>query len=109
MPTYTPQLSLTVMGVPPYSCRGLVESIAPIDGAASMVRDINGILIDLSRDSWRKFAVSISGSRQHQPPSTAAVWPGQEVTIDCISELSYPTAGGLPASFTGGNYNGRDV
>ena len=32
-----------------------------------------------------------------QPPAVDGLWPGQVLTIGCISELSYRTSGGAPA------------
>lgn len=82
----TTLLSLSGMGVPPYSARGLSETLSPIGAAASMRRTVNGTLVDLSASQFRKYAIAISGSDQ-QPPACDGIWPGQEIIIDCISEL----------------------
>ncbi len=82
-------LSLLGLGVPPYSARGLTQTLEPIDQAANVQRTINGELIDLSRVEFRKYKSTISGTDQ-RPPSCDGVWPGRQVVVDCIEELAYP-------------------
>lgn len=88
-------LALTAIGVPPYSARGLTQSLNAIQQAAQLKRTINGALKDLSEEQFHKYASTITGDDQ-QPPAVDGVWPGLQVTIDCIAELSYKTAGGSP-------------
>jgi len=85
-------LSLLGLGVPPYSARGLSQTLEPLDQAASLARTINGELIDLSRPEFRKYKSTISGTDQ-RPPSSDGLWPGREVVVDCIAELAYPDGG----------------
>lgn len=95
----TTVLSFSGIGVPPYSARGLTQSLAPIDESKNMRRAINGSLKDLSATQFRKYKSSIaSGSSMtdHQPPAVSGVWPGHVIVVDCISELCYLTAGGSP-------------
>jgi len=87
-------LSLLGLGVPPYSARGLSQTLEPLDQAASLARTINGELIDLSRPEFRKYKSTISGTDQ-RPPSCDGLWPGREVVVNCIAELAYP-AGSTP-------------
>ncbi len=87
-------LSLSGIGVPPYSARGLAQTLEPIDQAASLQRTINGELIDLARAEFRKYKSTISGSDQ-RPPSCDGLWPGRQIIVDCIEELAYPD-GGMP-------------
>ena len=47
-------LTLSGVGVPPYSARGLTQSLEPIDGAAQLRRTVNGALADLSYEPFRK-------------------------------------------------------
>jgi hypothetical protein len=75
------------IGVPPYSARGLTQTLAHIDQASSSGRDVNGNLIDLSFSGFRKYKSTISGTDQ-LPPNVNGVWPGQQVVVDCIAELS---------------------
>src|SRR5579872_1910799 len=79
-------LSLLGLGVPPYSARGLSQTLEPLDQAASLQRTINGELIDLSRAEFRKYKSTISGTDQ-RPPSCDGLWPGREVVVDCVAEL----------------------
>ncbi|KLK91426.1 hypothetical protein AA309_20240 [Microvirga vignae] len=85
-------LSLSGMGVAPYSARGLTQTLTPIGQATSVRRTINGGLVDLSLAAFRKYRSTISGGDQ-RAPSVDGVWPGQIVTVDCISELAYPVGG----------------
>ena len=89
-------LTLSGMGVPPYSARGLTQSLEPIDGAAQLRRTVNGALADLSYEPFRKYKSTISGQDQ-EPPAIDGVWPGQLVDVGCIAELCFLTAGGSPA------------
>lgn len=85
-------LTMSGPGVPPYSARGLTQSLDPIDFASQTRRTINGNLKDLSVSQFRKYKSKISGKDQ-LPPACAGVWPGQLVSVECISELCYATGG----------------
>ena len=89
-------LTLSGIGVPPYSARGASQTLEPIQAAQQMRRTINGELIDISRAEFRKYRSTISCVDQ-QPPAVDGVWPGQVLTVGCISELSYRTAGSTPS------------
>ncbi len=52
--------------------------------------------MDLSYAPFRKYASKISCSDQAVPAFDGA-WPGRVVSIDCVCELSYLTAGGSPS------------
>lgn len=94
----TTALEIAPLGVPPYSIRGAVEDLQPIDAAAVYRRTINGVLVDLGHDQFHKFKLTISCTDQ-QPPALDGVWPGQEVTVYCITELCFPTLSGSPARY----------
>jgi len=89
-------LRLTGVGVPPYSARGLTQTLAPIQQASQNKRTVNGALKDISFPGFRKYRSAISGGDQ-QPPNVDGIWPGLTITVDCISELQYTTIGGAPA------------
>ena len=89
-------LTLSGIGVPPYSARGASQMLEPIGSSQQLRRTINGELIDISRAEFRKYRSTISCVDQ-QPPAIDGVWPGRVLTMGCISELSYLTAGGVPA------------
>lgn len=82
-------LTISGIGVPPYSARGLTQTLTPIAGALSQRRSVNGELIDLSVAQLRKYQSTISCTDQN-PPSFAYAWPGLEVEVDCVTELCYP-------------------
>ena len=106
MTTQTTLLTLSGQGVPPYSARGLRQSLEPI--ASDLRRTVNGTLIDLTPTQFRKFKTTISGNDQ-QPPAFAALWNGMPVTVMTIVLLGYLTANGVPdrlvvGSFVDGDY-----
>lgn len=80
-------LALSGVGVPPYSARGLRQSITPIDSSRQMRRTVNGVLRDFSGPQFRKYGSTIGGTDQ-QPPACDGVWPGRQVTVSCIVELA---------------------
>lgn len=84
-------LVLSSTGIPPYSARGLKQTLTPIGAAANLKRTINGELLDLGDEVLRKYASSITGS-DVDPPAMDMVWPGTAVTVTCIQELSQTDA-----------------
>lgn len=91
----TTLLVITAMGVPPYSARGLTQTLQPIAAAAQVRRTVNGDLIDVSASQFRKYRSTIACADQ-QAPALDGIWPGMTVTVDCVSELAYLTDGGSP-------------
>lgn len=79
--------------ITPFSARGLRQSLQPISQAGSLRRTVNGLLVDLSVSALRKYASTISCNDQ-RVPALNGVWPGLEVTVDCVAELAYLTSGG---------------
>jgi hypothetical protein len=94
----TTVLSLSGIGVPVYSARGLTQTLTPIDESKQLRRTINGALKDESMSQFQKFKSTIATGQftDQDPPSCNGVWPGQVIVVDCISELSYLTATGAP-------------
>lgn len=88
-------LALDPIGVPPYSGRGLTQTLTPIDAAANLWRTIDGGLIDVSAPQFRKYKSTINGNDQN-PPAFDDVWPGLLLQVDCIATLVYKTLGGAP-------------
>lgn len=81
-------LRLSPIGIPPYSARGITQSLSHIDAAVSQRRTVNGVMVDLSVPELRKYQSTISCTDQ-QHPALSGVWPGRILTVDCVSELSY--------------------
>jgi hypothetical protein len=85
---------LTITGlVTPYSARGLDQVLEPIPQASAMRRTVNGALVDLSVPQMRKYRSTITCNDMNAP-AIDDVWPGQQVTVDCVAELAYVTSGG---------------
>lgn len=95
-------LELTGIGVPPYSARGLSQTLEPIAAAGSQRRTVNGTLVDLSRSEFRKYKSTIKCA-DHQAPAFNGIWPGQVVTVKCVAELSYPTGGNASRTVVSGS------
>jgi hypothetical protein len=89
----TTLLAIAEIDVPPYSARGISQTLQPIGGAGQMRRTVNGTLVDISATQFRKYRSTIACTDQQQP-ALDGVWPGMTLTIDCVSELSYKTGVG---------------
>lgn len=85
-------LRISGIGVPPWSARGITQTIEPIDAAAGNWRTINGGLLDVSGPQFRKYKSSITCTDQN-PPAFCGLWPGRTLTIDCVVEFSYKVGG----------------
>jgi hypothetical protein len=79
-------LSLSGVGVPPYSARGLTQTLTPIGMATKTRRTINGSLKNLSVSQLQKYVSEISGTDQ-DPPSMGTNLIGKTIIVDCISEI----------------------
>lgn len=88
-------LVLSGMGIPPYSARGLTQTLEPIDGAVDLRRTVNGALIDLSVAAFRKYKSTITCADQ-QAPALEGIWPGQQLIVNCVAELAYETMSAAP-------------
>jgi len=86
-----PVLVITGMNFPPYSYRGVVQTLQPITEISQLRRTVNGALTDISNDLFRKYASQITANDQETPEFQ---WPGPTCVVDCIAELGYKTIGG---------------
>lgn len=82
----TTLLMLRGPGVPPYSARGLRQTLEPINQAQHLERTINGELINFGYEPFQKYKSSINGNDQ-QPPAVEGVWPGTSIEVDCMVEI----------------------
>lgn len=83
-------LTLDIAGLPPWSARGLTQTLEPID-AGTLRRSVNGALIDLTWAGLRRYRSTVSGG-DVQPPAFDAFWRGLPVTVGCLAELGRPVA-----------------
>ena len=95
----TPMSGDDGLHLPPYSARGLTQTLELISGAQNdnalgvTIREtINGELVNLFPTQFRKYQ-SIITCRDFQTPCLDAAYIGQLVTVECSAELSYPTGG----------------
>jgi hypothetical protein len=89
-------LVLSVGGVPLYSARDLEQTLEPIKASRSYRRTINGVLVDLSVTKFHKYESKIRCS-DVEAPALDGVMPGMTLTVDCVAELVFKTAGGAPS------------
>jgi hypothetical protein len=99
----TTLLVLTGDGVPPYSARGLRQTLEPIARSSALERTVNGELIDMAPPQMRKFKSTITCSDQ-QAPAFNGVWPGDLITVDTVVDLGYLTAQSVPAHLVAGSF-----
>ena len=91
-PNSQTMLSISVMGVPLYSARGLSQTLEPIDASKNLRRSINGILTDIAHEQFRKYKSKISCTDM-RTPAIDGIWPGLTIVVDCVAYLSYPVGG----------------
>ena len=85
----TTNLVISALGVPPYSARGITQTLEPIDAAsANLFRSINGKFLNWARPQFQLYKTTITGNDQN-PPAIDNYWPGQSIQVDCVAELSY--------------------
>lgn len=87
-------LTITGLGIPPYSAHGLTQTLEEVTGQSNFERDINNTLIDLS-PPWevRKLKSTISADDVN-PPAFNGSPIGQVVTVGCIVEFAFLTSMG---------------
>jgi hypothetical protein len=90
------QVSTGGLLIPLYAARGLTQTLKFIRQAADIPRTVNGGLVDLGQAQFRKFASSIE-CKDFAAALPDGVWPGDELTVSCVAELRYLTAGGAPS------------
>lgn len=83
------------VGVPPYSARGLRQTLTPISQAVAFRRTVNAKLTNLAPSQFHKYKSTIHCDDQ-QAPTFDGLWPGAEIQVDCIAELAFKTIGGTP-------------
>lgn len=81
--------NLVGIGMPPYSARGITQTLEPIQTSGQMRRTINGTLEDLGATQFRKYQSSVTCTDMDSP-ALSGIWPGMTVTVECIPELCYP-------------------
>ncbi len=82
----TPSTLLAIVGIDlgDYATRDLTCAIEPIT-LGELARDVNGNLVDMTLESFRKYAVTISCSDM-EAPELVNVWRGKEVTVTLVPE-----------------------
>lgn len=97
-------LSLNGIGVAPYSARGLKQAITHIDQAAQLRRSITGKMVNLTETQFRLYKITISCTDMRAPPF-GGLWPGQEVTCECVAEMGNMELSSDRAAVAGSSYS----
>lgn len=89
------KLVISGVGIPPRSAMGVRQTLTPI-GSGDIERDVNGGIVNMSRSTHQKYRSVISADSL-RAPAFDGLWPGAEVTVDCVAQLSQSgnAAGGL--------------
>jgi hypothetical protein len=80
-------LTITGVGLPDWSARGLKQRLAPIGLVSKVSRDLNGNAMDLSAIEFRKYETTIT-CEDVRVPAFDTQWPGSLVVIECVAELA---------------------
>lgn len=86
-------LVINVIGFPPGSCRGVKQTIKLIQEAAQFRRTANYNLKNTAPAAAKKYATEITCDDVNVP-CLAMIFPGQQIVVDCVAELSWATSGG---------------
>lgn len=92
-------LAFAEFDIPPYSARGITQRIEPISATQQLRRTVNGVLTDFSDPIFRKYQSTIS-CRDMDHPVLDDIWPGMQLTVDCIAEFKHRDATGEAAART---------
>jgi hypothetical protein len=84
-------------GIAPYSARGLSQSFEPINQITVQRRTVRGELKNIASDRFKKFRSTISCTDLN-PPALDNWWPGMQVIVTCVGELSYADLSGAEPS-----------
>ncbi len=88
-------LVIAPIGLPVFAARGIKQTLNPISQATNIRRTVNGKPVSLAPPQFQKYASTITCDDMDSP-ALDGVWPGLELTIDCVCELCYLTQGGTP-------------
>ncbi|WP_147277350.1 glycine-rich domain-containing protein [Rhodovulum sp. 12E13] len=64
--------------------------LSPISEAAQLARDVNGNLVDLGDNRFRKYALTLSCSGNVQLPGVLNLWPGMQFAVELPTVLREP-------------------
>jgi len=84
-------LTISGGGLPPYSARGLIETLDDIEAAIYPRRTLNGTLRNLAPSQMQKVRLIISCTDQ-RAPKINGLRKGAIVTVNCATEIPYLTA-----------------
>jgi hypothetical protein len=84
-------LNIPELGIPPYSGRGITQTLEPIQAAQVLQRSVNARLINLTPVAFQLYKSTITCDDQ-DPPNLDGVWPGFPCTVYCIVEIGQAAA-----------------
>lgn len=83
-------------GLPPYSSRGITQTLEPIEAAGVFARTVNGKLINLAPAQFALFRTTVS-CKDVEAPAFNGLKKGDHITMDCAVELGYHTGSDSPS------------
>lgn len=86
----TPISGSSALELPPYSARGLTQTLELIPGSGVFDRSINGVAMDFSMPQLRKYQSTIT-CKDGDAPAFDGAWAGLLVEVQCAIELRYLT------------------
>jgi hypothetical protein len=89
MPPPDTVLVIAGIGLAPAAVRGVTQTFQPIDAAKNLERTVNGKLVNLSPDQFKKYATTFACT-DNDTPQLDGIFPGDVVVVDWIHELSLP-------------------
>lgn len=88
-------LVISPIGLPSYAARGIKQTLANSASSQNMRRTVNGQMVNLAPSQLQKYKSTLTCDDM-ESPALDGIWPGATLTINCITELAYLTAGGSP-------------
>ena len=95
-------LTISGIGIAPFSARAAHQTLEPIGASSKLARTVNGVAIDISPPQMRKYATHITCEDMNSP-AIDSIWPGMQLTIGCITELSFLTGGSAGRAMVSGS------
>lgn len=91
-------LAITGIDLGNYSTRDLQVEVAPI-ALGELARDVNGNLVDMTLESFRKYAVTLTCT-DVEAPDLVGVWRGKQVTLSLIPDMGLDEGTDGPMNLT---------
>lgn len=91
--TIPPDTTLVISGIglSPAAVRNVTQTFQAIDAAKNFERTVNGKLVNLSPDQFKKYETTFTCT-DNDTPQLDGIYPGDVVVVDWLHLLSLPEA-----------------